>query len=591
MIVTLLDEVLKYYSYGFSMIPSGGGTSGKAPLIAWVEYQKRLPTIEELKEWEGKFHPHLWGVVTGAISRIFVIDCDTPISTGILESAGLSPQVGTPRGGSHFYFKHPGFPIKTVAGILPGVDCRGDGGFVNLIGGRSDGDYKLYIPLDNANFHTFKQLPIAIRGTITEAPQSVVSNIQSVNSPELPGRLLRKALAEVGNGNHNRNSTGLWLACQLRDSGLSQIDCEPFLLQYAGSVYSLGQPPYEIEEALASLESAFTRPPRDPLPAPTNATSNLYIGNSIVTKFPTDTKRDKNVTGIVTSPLESEISLSRKIEEWVKGTTGWWATDELDRDLSIRDDTGKTNRRQVLSRLKEQGVIEPHQKQNKMWRYINTKRTDILYKTVTAGNILPVKWPMGIETYVNLHPGNIAVVAGDQEAGKTALLLNFVKLNQGQFSIHYFCSEMGAEGEELRDRLDLFEGMNINDWTFEAHEQSANFEDVIVPDCINIIDYMEMTEELWTVNTHLTAISHKIGSGLAIVGLQKKKGERLGRGQEFSLEKPRLYLSMDKGKITIVKGKSWANRKVDPHDLNCHFKILDGCKFTVTEPWDWPKTY
>ena len=40
---------------------------------------------------------------------------------------------------------------------------------------------------------------------------------------------------------------------------------------------------------------------------------------------------------------------------------------------------------------------------------------------------------------------------------------------------------------------------------------------------INIVDYLEMTTELYAVNTHLTAISHKLGSGIAIVGLQKKQ--------------------------------------------------------------------
>lgn len=141
----LFETVLKYHKLGFSMIPSGGGPSGKAPLIAWTEYQKRLPTIEELNEWENKYHPKLWGLVTGAISGVFVIDCDTPEAAAYLESTGLKPQVRTPRGGAHFYFIHPGFPIKTVTAILPGIDCRGDGGFVNLLGERPDGGYKMLV--------------------------------------------------------------------------------------------------------------------------------------------------------------------------------------------------------------------------------------------------------------------------------------------------------------------------------------------------------------------------------------------------------------------------------------------------------------
>jgi hypothetical protein len=135
---------------GIYVIPSGGGESGKAPLIPWTEYQKRLPTLDELQAWENKYHPHLWGIVTGAVSGIFVIDCDTETAAQIFIADGLKPRVKTPHGGYHFYFKHPGFPIKTVAGILPGVDCRGEGGFVNFVGTVEDKEYDCLLPLEAA---------------------------------------------------------------------------------------------------------------------------------------------------------------------------------------------------------------------------------------------------------------------------------------------------------------------------------------------------------------------------------------------------------------------------------------------------------
>jgi hypothetical protein len=130
--------------------------------------------------------------------------------------------------------------------------------------------------------------------------------------------------------------------------------------------------------------------------------------------------------------------------------------------------------------------------------------------------------------------------------------------------------------------------MAIEDWHFEAIERAGDFADVIRPDCVNVVDYLEMTTELYLINTHLTAISHKLGSGLAIVAVQKKQDAKYGRGQEFGLEKPKLYLSMDRGKLTIVKGKSWATKNVDPHGLTVNFKIIGGCQFQATGEWDWP---
>ena len=104
-----------------------------------------------------------------------------------------------------------------------------------------------------------------------------------------------------------------------------------------------------------------------------------------------------------------------------------------------------------------------------------------------------------------------------------------------------------------------------------------------------IIDYLEMTTELYVINTHLVAIGHRLGSGLAVVALQKKVGATYGRGQEFGLERPKLYLSMDEGRLQIVKGKSWATNRVNPNGRSIKFKIIDGCQFQAVGEWDWRK--
>jgi hypothetical protein len=310
----------------------------------------------------------------------------------------------------------------------------------------------------------------------------------------------------------------------------------------------------------------------------------------------TEAKRYKNVTESVTESvtntqkgedkaLQAQEKLSQQVLSWVKGTTGWWGVDELDKDLGLTGAQGKNYRRLILFRLKEQGIIEPHQKINKQWRYVNTRVTSLNFKTASTTGVLPIQWPMGIEKYVNLFPGNLVVIAGSPNAGKTAFNLNFIYLNQDKFPITYICSEMGEV--ELRNRLEQFPGMAIADWNFKAEERASDFADVVVPDTITIIDYLEMTTELYEINTHLTKIAHRIGSGLALVAIQKKFGAAFGRGQEFSLEKPKLYLSLDRGIMKIVKAKSWAKKNVDPCGLEVSFKITGGCQFTVTEDWDW----
>ena len=94
----------------------------------------------------------------------------------------------------------------------------------------------------------------------------------------------------------------------------------------------------------------------------------------------------------------------------------------------------------------------------------------------------------------NIYPKNIIIVAGATNAGKTALLLNVVRMNMDRYEVIYFSSEMGEQ--ELRLRLEKF-GQALNSWKFKPIERPTRFSDVIVPDAINIIDYLELTEDFY----------------------------------------------------------------------------------------------
>lgn len=73
-------------------------------------------------------------------------------------------------------------------------------------------------------------------------------------------------------------------------------------------------------------------------------------------------------------------SLSQQVLAWVKDTSGWWSTQELDADLAIQGPGDKENRKKILQRLREQGIIESHPKVNKQWRYVNKRVTSLDFK-------------------------------------------------------------------------------------------------------------------------------------------------------------------------------------------------------------------
>jgi len=286
-------------------------------------------------------------------------------------------------------------------------------------------------------------------------------------------------------------------------------------------------------------------------------------------------QRDKSVT--------KSVTLAQQIEDFVTGTTGWFSYEEIDRELCLVQAGDKANRRQILKRLRDAGVLEAHPRDNKLLRYVKVAVRLIDFKAAGMKAPLAVRYPFGIERHFRTYPGNVLAIAGAADSGKTAFLLNFIRLNMHDFSIFYQCSEMG--GPELASRLVKFEGLALEDWNFTPEERSRDFADVIRPDCINVIDYLELCGDFYMVAEYLKAIHDRLSSGIAVVALQKKRGAELGRGGDFGMEKPRLYLSMDAGKLTIQKAKNWADSQTNPNGLVCQFKIVNGCTFIVTQDW------
>ena len=359
------------------------------------------------------------------------------------------------------------------------------------------------------------------------------------------------------------------------------------LISEAGSMRRRGMGEDAIAAALLTDNRARCNPPLPENEVQTIAKSVCRYsasdnGNKDIYHYcpPTDpaaSNRDKTVIGSVTKPL------SEKIEDWVIQTTGWFSYEECDKEIGIRDTPEKDNRRHVFMRLKAAGKVEAHPKNNKLYRYINTSVRLIDFKSGTKVTPIQLKYPFGIEYYFNTYPGNIIVVAGSPDSGKTAFLLNVIKLNQYDFSIYYQSSEMGRD--ELQNRLLNFDGIGLDDWNFTAEERSSNFADVIRPNCINIIDYMELSGDFYMVAEYLRQIHDKLDGGIAIVALQKDPKAPQGRGGTFGLEKPRLYLNMDSGKTVIKKAKNWTHPEQNPNGLTLNYKIVGGCKFIITNDW------
>lgn len=294
---------------------------------------------------------------------------------------------------------------------------------------------------------------------------------------------------------------------------------------------------------------------------------------------------------VLSQPAQSEkakgiSNLAAEVREWVLSTRGDFHSTDVDRELQLSTSSTSREEKKVilgtmskaLERLVKEGILDRVGTRRGHFRRIEKESEVIDFINADCSMVFDLRWPapFRLEHLVNLYPKNVVIVAGATNAGKTALLLNVVQENMGRHRIIYFSSEMGPE--ELKLRLQKFQ-MPIKEWRFEARERGGNFADVIIPDVVNIIDYLELTDNFYQVGGEIKKIFDRLTTGIAIIAIQKDENKDLARGGAFSAEKARLYLSMNPGELKITKAKNWAQPGHNPNGKIFKFKLIDGCKF------------
>jgi hypothetical protein len=135
-----LDWARYYVARGWSAVPARLGT--KFPAGEWLRYQTNLPSEAQLADWFDQQGFSRLGIVTGKHSGVIVADFDGQVgmdTLAMLDARGFPQSVRqfTPTGGCHVLLQHPGLYVPTRKwrespwrDVLPGMDIRGDGGFI-----------------------------------------------------------------------------------------------------------------------------------------------------------------------------------------------------------------------------------------------------------------------------------------------------------------------------------------------------------------------------------------------------------------------------------------------------------------------------
>mgnify|MGYP003146645956 FL=1 len=493
----------------------------KKPCISWEKYQSELPTIAEIDAWWTQFPDANLAVVTGSISGICVIDIDT--SDGLLRLSRLLGNVMT---------------LNTPISLTPrggshiyfscnSGDLSNNTGMIEGCDFRANGGYVLIPPSTNGSKvpYKWKKMPSKVKYLPLPAQYAMMLEEHLSNdAPPVTGA----SFLEHG----NRDASIFHVA-----NSLSKGNVEKGVVQKVCTILGKNSvPEFPEKECLKKVESAFKRQ-QSPIKAP--------------------------------------------LLNWIDMSSGYFTVKDICSELNFQSRAASV--RNVLHRLCQQGVLDRHRNQNGMFRRVDTECNTIDFIGSTD-EPLDIKYPFQLEKYIRTYPGNIQVIAGSPDTGKTGFLLNFTKLNMENHKINYFSSEMG--GMELKSRLLGFD-FPLEKWKFNPVERASNFADVIKPNEINIIDFLEIYENHYLIGQWIKDIFDKLEHGIALIAIQKKHGHTEGVGGLATLEKPRLYLTIDRGIIRIKKAKNWVYPNVNPNGLALRFKIHKGAELSKMDGEDW----
>jgi len=537
----MLDYALKYRRMGFSIIPC---KRNKKPLIKWEPYQLQKPSEDEIKKWWGEHPDANIAIVCGQVSGVDVLDCDSQeaydnINEFYLSDTLSTPTVKTPNG-RHLYFKHRSGLTNAVRAIK-GTDIRTYGGYVVAPPSKNGSDTPYYW-FDGLN-------PSKIE--FSDWPDELFATLQAVTAAQrapTPPQSKQKQIEESGElFSAGRRDNDLFHVANVLTKGGAEEHYKRAVLEILASNCN---PPFPQEEIQTKIKSALQR----------------------------RAARERNVTA--------------EVREWVLSTHGEFSIDQCRRELDIKGKEESASLRKAFARLcSGESIIERVGKKNGIYRMVedqckvmNWVDVDCEYKELWL--------PLDLGEICGVQPGNILVFAGAKDSGKTAFLMNIAKENRYRYKVHYFNSEMGPA--EFKMRAFLF-GEPLSTWKdISVYERSENFHDVIKPGegNLNIIDFLEVHDEFWKVGSMLQKIHQKLNGALCIVGLQKNPGVDFGRGGAFSIEKARLYVSLDYGVAKITSCKNFKQNSFisgNPRGYQCTYKLRHGCEISKQHPgWTSP---
>ncbi len=567
---TILEAGSRYIDMGFSVVPLARGTRVPPKGFTLAKYFSERATKENLAEWCKQYPGCNLGIITGQISGVCAVDLDKDkkefdekIELEYFSDSLLTPISKTPSGGRHLYFRTPnGTRIGPKTGILPAIDLRCDDSYI--VAPPS-------VLYDGKRYEWIEGMEIG-----------------GVEIAELPVAFLSKILGRDNTLIYNNINSTIYKGDVTDGTNCNEQSVTPVTSRYIWEDGSRDTNLYYVSQCLAdcNADKDYIAQVLRAIVSSWGEVNETWIQGKIASAFSKLSKKDKN--------------WQEDVDRFIAVTDGIFSVTNAYISLHAVTKQDKGAVRIALSRRKDKLIRKVGSKDG-VYEKI---QQDIEFIQFEEGEEkpFPVVMPMGLNNLVEISSGNIILVAGEYNAGKTTFLLNLLASNKNKIPIRYLSSEMDASEFKKRFRgfnlpLDFWKPDDMSDYI--KLKIGNNYHNCLKPDGLNIIDYLEFRESDYTLGAEIMRQIHDaLGKGICVVAIQKKEGTRLPRSGDLVLEKPRLAIALSKcpGEkeeiiAEILKAKITILGKCD--GKKAKYEILDrGSRLKETRAWGyWSESY
>ncbi len=581
----MLDAALAYIDQGFKIFP----LNGKVPA---TKHGFKDATQTQLGVRE------IWGqsptLNIGLVTQDFVV-IDFDVKSGGKESKikmwaehGALPKTRvhkTGGGGQHWIYSNPyGIDVRNSTSFAgySGVDIRANGGYI--------------VAPPSVHPDTGIKYEVVDPSPVVTVPDWVLdaAGKKSQNLSEPFGEDL--VIPEK-----QRNATLASLAGTMRRRGMGE---ETILAALLTANEKQCSPPLD-ESEVRTIAKSVSRYQPDPLAQLTDKTDILDIAGVSTDKTDisdiTDSsdKTDLSDTPDIDQTFQTGEGLVKKlVARWLSFHKGErFDLDTICRQLDISNRdlrhfvVKKLSYEVSAGNLEKSVLVRPP-----IYTYTNKDIKIIDWINATDSNPIPLNWPYGHEDgsrfgfdgAVQIFGGDIIVIAGVSNTGKTALALNLVVENMDDMRVSLQGNEYVPGKFHFRMGRMTWANPLKEDGTpkFELIDRHDNWADIIRPDNLNIIDWLNLdgtSHPFYEIGSIVEGIQRKLKNGVAVICIQKDANKDMGMGGGFSQHLASLYLAIDfmpdkHLKMTVKKAKSWTGHNPN-HEMYAFDLVEAGTLF------------